>query len=315
MNRYIAVAAATIACLASLPVTIGDLSAASGQTARLADRPYRPDGPYMDFARQSPFSDSMNVRFDRGGLPMPFQGGRYGHNPVTVAQYGLQADAYWRTRHAPVYRVRAQRAADWLVRNQDRASGRWEYHFSFDVGGMDITLQPPWSSAMAQGQAMSLLVRESWHTGRRSYLRAALRSLRPLRTPVVRGGLVARFRGHPIYEEFPTRPPSFALNGFMFTLIGLYDLSVAAPRSDAGRLYRQGLSSLLVALPYYDVGGLSAYHLGYLTNSPRAVHRSLYYHRIHVMLLAALDSVSPHSEFRRYRRKWAAYKPQPGDPS
>ena len=29
----------------------------------------------------------------------------------------------------------------------------------------------------------------------------------------------------PFYEEYPTLPPNLTLNGFMFALLGLYDLS------------------------------------------------------------------------------------------
>lgn len=112
---------------------------------------------------------------------------------------------------------------------------------------------------MAQGQAISLLVRVYLATGRSRHLLAAVRALRPLRRSVRRGGLTARLNGRPWYEEYPTSPPSFVLNGFMFTLLGLHDLAAVAPRSAAPSLYRQGLRTLVASLRLYDTQGGSRY--------------------------------------------------------
>jgi hypothetical protein len=70
------------------------------------------------------------------------------------------------------------------------------------------------------------------------------------------------------------------------------------------------MATLRVALPYYDTGGVSAYHLGYLTDG-QPVHTSLKYHRIHVVELAALDSIEPNATLELYHDRWAAYPPAP----
>ena len=54
---------------------------------------------------------------------------------------------------------------------------------------------------------------------------------------------------------------------------------------------------------------MSAYHLGHLTNPPRPIHASLKYHWVHVVELAALDSIRPDPVLERYHDRWAAYKP------
>ena len=44
-------------------------------------------------------------------------------------------------------------------------------------------------------------------------------------TASVQGGVLAMFDGkHPWYEEYSTTPSLFVLNGFLFSLMGLYDL-------------------------------------------------------------------------------------------
>lgn len=44
------------------------------------------------------------------------------------------------------------------------------------------------------------------------------------------GGVLATFlnKFH-WYEEYPTKPPSFVLNGFIYSILGLYDLMSIAP--------------------------------------------------------------------------------------
>src|SRR5205823_4361220 len=141
------------------------------------------------------------------------------------------------------------------------ATGAWPYHFDFWVGGMGVTLRQPWPSAMAQGEAISLLTRLGHVTGDRRFARAARRALAPLARPVWAGGVLAHLGDHPFFEEYPTNPPSFALNGFMFTLVGLYDLGQDSPA--ARRLFLVGMRTLEANLHLYDTGGISAYHLGW----------------------------------------------------
>lgn len=44
------------------------------------------------------------------------------------------------------------------------------------------------------------------------------------------GGVLATFLNkYHWYEEYPTQPASFVLNGFIFSLLGLYDLMTTAP--------------------------------------------------------------------------------------
>ena len=160
---------------------------------------------------------------------------------------------------------------------------------------------------------MSLLTRIYRVTGKRDYLDAAVRGLRPLQIPVSRGGLRTVFLGHPFYEEYPTRPASLVLNGFMFTLLGLYDVARLAPHSAAHELYTSGVRSLLALLPYYDTpdGTSQYYSLLHLTDPPRAPQlASAHYTPIVVELVAALDSIAPHRTLAYYRDRWAAGLPR-----
>ena len=227
----------------------------------------------------------------------------YEINPVTISQYGLWAYGAGKPRIV-------KRVADWLVAHQT-SGGKWLYHFEFSETGW--AMKPPWSSALAQGQAISLLTRAYRQTGDRAYLSAAVRALRPLEQPVAAGGMRDCFMHDcrlPFYEEYPLPTPIYVLNGFMFTLIGLYDLSTVAPSSDARRLYDDGIKTLHVALPRYEIPGrdIASYDLSQLTyrkgQAPFVPPGN--YQAVHVYLLRALDSLFPDPRFARYAALWAA---------
>lgn len=203
---------------------------------------------------------------------------------------------------------RATAAASWLVNNQD-ASGKWLYNYDFAVSGMGVTLRAPWASAMAQGQAASLLARLNACTGDPAYLTSAENGIAPLQQPVDAGGLARDFFGHPgWYEEYPTSPPSYALNGFEYTLIGLKDLSAIDPASNAVALFDQGYSALTYALPFFDQATNSSYHLGHLTNPPRKNYGATpAYHCRHILLGKALNAYRPNPTISFYNSLWQSY--------
>lgn len=131
-------------------------------------------------------------------------------------------------------------------------------------------LSPGWYSAMGQGHAISLLARAYHHShGDRRYLQAAINGMRPFRVPSKQGGVLAKFMGKlDWYEEYPTQPASFVLNGFIYSLLGLYDLNATAPSNVAGearQLYEQGMTSLRRMLVLFDTGSGTIYDLRHFT--------------------------------------------------
>jgi len=214
-------------------------------------------------------------------------------------------------------------AADWLVRHQD-TSGGWKIMVSRSVAEGQLSLEPGWYSAMAQGQAMSLLVRAYARSGRSEYLDAAVRALALFDVRSADGGIVAKFMDHYIwYEEYPTIPPCFVLNGFMYALIGLYDVAATAPpgegQSTAVRLYSSGIASLRGMLPLFDTGSGTVYDLRHLTlGGAAAPNRARWdYHATHVNQLLLLSLLLHNgsiatdeptaAEFKVIANRWLGY--------
>jgi len=256
-------------------------------------------GPYQNMATaardwQTPY------RLARG-VPMVDYGAFEARNPVATAQYGLASWSLWK-RYGEPYRLRAAlRVSDFLVSTQ-RAGGVWTYGFDYASPGTDMALTAPWSSALAQGQGISLLRRAYAHTGRTRYLRAARRALAPLGRAVADGGLTRRHDGGIAFEEYPSERPSLPLNGHLQTLVGLWDLSDVSPR--AAELFRRGVRTAARIVGEYDAGdGSSLYNLAHEVGFA-PVHAPPAYHAAHVRLLGLVDRLSPHRAFRRWARHW-----------
>lgn len=176
---------------------------------------------------------------------------------------------------------RAVRQGDALV---------WPY----DVPVPKYGLQPPWFSAMAQGQIASVFVRAGAAD-------AALAAVRPL---LDRGEqFVVDLGTGPVLEEAPTSPPSCVLNGWIYALWGVRDVAVGLGSAEAACLFDESVQALLATLDEYDTGWWSRYSLW-------AGGRDLakpFYHRIHVTQLEALHALTGFPELAAVARRWREY--------
>ncbi|NXD95833.1 GLCE epimerase, partial [Chaetorhynchus papuensis] len=201
-------------------------------------------------------------------------------------------------------------ASRWLLRNQDERGG-WPIMVTRKLGEGFKSLDPGWYSAMAQGQAMSTLVRAYLLTKDPAFLSAALRATAPFKLPAEQRGVKAVFMNrHEWYEEYPTSPSSFVLNGFMYSLIGLYDLKETAGEKlgrEARLLYERGMESLKAMLPLYDTGSGTIYDLRHfmLGTAPNLARWD--YHTTHINQLQLLSTIDDAPIFKEFVKRWKSY--------
>lgn len=201
-------------------------------------------------------------------------------------------------------------ASDWLLHNQDEHGG-WPIKVTRKLGEGFKSLEPGWYSAMAQGQAMSTLVRAYLVTHNPSYLGAAIRATSPFkRTPEQHGVKATFMNKFDWYEEYPTTPSSFVLNGFIYSLIGLYDVAETAGNKlgrEAGILFSQGLESLKAMLPLFDTGSGTVYDLRHFTLGVAPNLARWDYHTTHINQLQLLASIDGAPIFRDHVKRWKTY--------
>lgn len=202
-------------------------------------------------------------------------------------------------------------AANYLVNNQD-SKGGWPIHVKRVLIPGELELQPGWYSAMGQGQAISLLVRAFSVTKQTQYMQAAARALNIFDIPSSQGGVLAKFADvYNWYEEYPTTPGSYVLNGFIYSLIGLYDLKQTAMNqteaSHAERLYNTGMNTLKKMLLMFDTGSGTLYDLKHLALGLAPNRARWDYHSVHINQLMLLSVIDNDQLFHRTAERWTGY--------
>ncbi|MCL1897197.1 MAG: D-glucuronyl C5-epimerase family protein [Micrococcales bacterium] len=274
-------------------------------------RPYNPRKMYLSATSENPISDNK----DKDGVALIYREEADGnsYHPVAIARYGLGMFSNFIGTGDQVFFDEARIQADYFVRTIDPDTGLFYYDFDFYVHNHQL-LKAPWSSAMAQGLVLSLLARMYDQTGDQKYLETCKLAMKPLALPVANGGLQAQFfGGHPFYEEYPTELPSFTLNGFMFTLIGLLDFWEITGDPTAKELYDQGIETLEYALPFYDINGISLYKLSHLNGFMAPPQFIPMYHMLHIRQLQLLNQWEDSEIMQYYIQAWSDYA-NPGEP-
>lgn len=178
-----------------------------------------------------------------------------------------------------------------------------ELHWPYPVAVPKLGLRPPWLSALAQGQAASVLVRAFLHTGDERRAGAARRAIAPL-LPGSSSGLVAATAYGPVPEEAPSVPPSLILNGWIYALWGLWDVARSLGDAASEEGFAASAECLRRSLDRYDNGWWSLYSL-YPYRLPDLAKP--FYHRLHIDQLDVLYRLVGHTELHSAARRWRAY--------
>jgi hypothetical protein len=267
---------------------------------------HRPDGEYF-LTPSCLDKDRYKLNEDGVVLVKNMRTNTYVLHPVGIAQYGLcHFTEFTKTNEREAF-VIAKRQADYLLSILDDRTGIAYYKFDWLVGKTDQTLVAPWGSAMAQGQILSLFTRIYSITKDDKYFEGGQKAMISLGKSVAEGGLERDLFGYKFYEEYPAKEPDYTLNGFMFTLIGLYDFMSVFNDSVSKKLFKEGMDTLRLALPYYDSQGISLYSLAPRFNSGATENRSPRYHKVHVLQLMVLNRYANDPVFDFFINRWSGY--------
>lgn len=256
------------------------------------------DKYYLDFSVKANYLGE----FDKNGIPLfgfgkeiPLQ-----HHPVVICQYalGLYEKLHQLNYEDEKYIEKFLKQAEWLVNSAVYNNNSALWFFNFDV--QRYKLKSPWISAMAQGEAISVLLRAYGITNNKKYLQISENALSPFECNINNGGVLNSFNSSLIYEEYPSEKASGVLNGFIFALFGLYDLKLLN-NSKAEKLFSDGFLNLLELLKFYDLNYWSRYDLyDYPLENPA----SFTYHSLHVEQLKALYILTSEIKIKAYIEKW-----------
>lgn len=255
---------------------------------------------FDDLPRSYPLESGRISKYDKvprdsRGVPLfEYNGDRYYYH-VQLSKIAQVYYSYIKANGLPSKETNEFLAmAEWLKDNCVYT----EWGFCSWRAGFDIPayrLPSDWTSAMAQGQAITVLLSAYAVTQDESYLEVLSDAVAAFNYPITEKGVVADFDGHRFYEEYGSETdPAHVLNGFLFAMAGLYDVAVLGGSETAAQAFEQGLESLRNTLHYYDLGFTSRYdysHLNQIASTKGSGDGDLY-HEIHISQLAWLYAVT-----------------------
>jgi heparosan-N-sulfate-glucuronate 5-epimerase len=254
-----------------------------------------PVGPHLEpLERIRGYYIDFSEKAQQPSWPPPWLKSRQEQLHVSTAQWGLGAYEKFLAGGEEEWLEASVSAAEHLLDLQTQGGpldGGWTHLHPMPH---TFRLDPPWLSAMAQGEAASLLVRVYLDTREERFAEAALRALGPMRVPVAGGGVLAELNGGPFLEEYPTQPGSFVLNGALFAIWGLRDVAIGLGDAIAAEEFDSFADSLAASIHCYDLGFWSRYDL-----YPHRVANvaSGAYHLLHTTQLQAMQIIAPRPEF------------------
>lgn len=249
------------------------------------------------------YSDALfleDLEFDSNGVAMRnYRALGRQYNPVFVAWWGLvNLDRY--VRHSRREQLQAFFVqVEWLKANAvEREDGAviWPCHFDWQEGF--CRLRSPWISAMYQGIVISALVRWYRITGDKSLLDLCLKATKVFERPIEEGGVRTLQGRSVLYEEYPGYPLARVLDGFLFSLLGLYDLGRETGDAGVIGLFEQGVGGLLATIDRWDYRGKWSWYgsHGYLC-PPQ-------YHNLNCVLLTVLGTLTGEKTLSEYADRW-----------
>ena len=249
------------------------------------------------------------THFDANGIPQVWNrltGIVY--RPGYIAMYAIGNLNLYLRHNDPALLDKFLKQIEWLENNvevRDDGAAVWPHHFDLRDGA--VHHKAPWLSSNVQGLIISALVR-GWRVTRRPRLLELLRrSARIFELDERHGGVRACGEGHVVYTEAPGLPTPGIMDGFMRSLVGLYDLYVETGEPRVQQLFWDGVEGLEHFLPTWDYRGKWSWYSNREYLCPPA------YHWLNLLLLDILGRLTGNSQFNEVAASWNPERLSPAD--
>lgn len=267
-----------------------------------------------------------SIMLDKSRVPIVNYGDNIGlqRNPLTIAHFALSYYNDYIKYGNGTSREAFLNNANWLLNNSTPHGNRiileyrltyppysllnttiphgnysiLEYKFPYPPYGLDA----PWRSALAQSDALQVLIRADEIVGNGKYHELAKMVLNSFFVEVKDGGVTYKTPNSGWwYEEYAGNRSTGTgiLSGMMYTLLGIHDYYSLTKDPDAKYLFDQGVLALSKNLSRYDYkNGTSPYDdlLGHVA--------SPHFLKANVDMLRQLYDLTKQDVFKLYHDKW-----------
>lgn len=223
------------------------------------------------------------------------------YKPAYIAWWGLVNLGHFLRHHDEPSRVAFLKQVDWLEANAVvRSDGSVVWLNHFDCLQAKTLLKAPWISAYDQGLVISALVRGYRITHRPRLLELLQGATMIFELNVQDGGVREPLPtgSGVLYSELPGQSIPGILDGFMSSLLGLYDLFAETGDPTVEKLFRDGVEGLKTMLPNWDYRGRWSWYASREYLCPPA------YHWLNRVLLEVLGQLSGEPALATYAEAW-----------
>lgn len=225
------------------------------------------------------------------------QGAQY--NPLFIAWWSLHRLGKFHSSGDAAALKEFWAQIDWLQSHAvQRPDGAivWPCYFDWQEGA--ALLKSPWISAMYQSVVISALVRAYRIQKDPELLDMCLQAAKVFTLPIEEGGVRTMMGAGALYEEYPVCPLPRVLDGFLFSLLGLYDLAIETGSAEIYGLVSDGVVGLRLALPNWDYRGKWSWYgtHGYLCPP--------HYHQLNATLLELVGILMGDQDLVAHAHRW-----------
>ena len=222
---------------------------------------------------------------------------------IAISQYGIACYNRFKRTNDREWFKKFMNQVQWHKDNIERNSnGIYLYYadFEWDYHGR---MKKHWASGLAQGNALSLLSRAFDETGDNIYLELCDKIFTSIITDIDNGGVLLGENGDFWIEETLT-PPMHILNGFMWSIMGVYDYWLISKNPQVKKWFNVFIKTIINNLSKFDNGYWSLYEQ---SNTKIPMITSVFYHKLHIIQLKILYNMTNEKIFNEYANKWTCY--------
>lgn len=235
---------------------------------------------------------SPETLLDEDGVPLSaIAGDERVHFPIAIFQYALGCNDLYLIDGGREHLDALGACASWAVTAQ-RPDGSWDAFGP--IGSAKYTV-----SSMAQAEGASMLLRAARLLNESFYEERAKAAVDFMLRPLAEGGCSVRENGQLFLEEYPQVPRRSVMNGWVFSLFGLYDMSLTD--DSYAENFERSARTLAEHLGDYDAGFWSYYDLERRMASPA-------YHKLHIAQMEALAAITDMTEFSAFAERLSRYQ-------
>lgn len=244
---------------------------------------------------------SKKVHLDEKSIPMrEYKNLGIYYNPAYIAWWAIINLEEYIKNNDEDYLEAFYSSVRWLCENfieTERGFVVWSYNFDWKEG--KSILKAPWFSALSQGLAISVLVRAYLLSEDIKLLELAKKATRIYEVEVKNGGIKTLEDGYVFYEEYPSYPLARVLDGFIFSLLGLYDYYLVSKDLKVKRLFEDGYKALTNNIQYWNYNNIWSWYGSHGNLS------SPMYNKLNLCLLLAMYNITKDDTLKKLALSWS----------